>query len=130
VGVAVALVLTVGLPIVFSYLLFCDDGLWDRWRNRRPIATVEPIECLAANVRRLHNRLEDTENSPDGAGKGLKLGAIRAAYVDALATACQQLEVSPAPRGRRSDLVSQAEIYRVEAALRQRGLDVRERAAS
>jgi hypothetical protein len=130
VGVALALVLMIGFPIVFGYLLFCDDGLVERWRKRRPMATVEPIECLAADLRRLHTRLEDTENRPDGAGKGLKLRAIRAAYVDALATACQQLEVSPAPRGRRSDLVPQWEVYRVEAALRQRGLDVRERAAS
>jgi hypothetical protein len=130
VGVIVALVLMIGFPIVLGYLLFCDDGLLERWRNRRPMATVEPIECLAADLRRLHTRLEVTENSPDGAGKGLKLRAIRAAYVDALGMACEQLEVSPAPRGGRSDLVPQWEVYRVEAALRQRGLDVRERAAS
>ena len=37
-------------------------------------------------------------------------------------TACQRLEVSPLPPG---DHVPQAEIYRAEAGLRERGLDVR-----
>ena len=48
--------------------------------------------------------------------------ALRGAYLDALATACQRLEVGPRPGGDEAPL---AEIYRVEAALRQRGLDVR-----
>ncbi len=52
--------------------------------------------------------------------------ALRGAYLETLAAACQRLEVSPPPRG---DQVPQAEIYRVEAALRQRGLDVMRAAA-
>ena len=48
--------------------------------------------------------------------------ALRGAYADALSLACRRLDVSP-PRG--GDRAPQAEIYRVEAALRQRGLDVR-----
>jgi hypothetical protein len=60
------------------------------------------------------------------------VGALRGAYLDALGTACRRLEVSP-PAVRGSSLgpvtADQAEIYRVEAALRQRGLDVREPAA-
>ena len=56
----------------------------------------------------------------------MRLKALRGAYVDALSTACQRLEVSPPGGGDRAPLT---EIYRVEAALRQRGLDVRETAA-
>ena len=52
--------------------------------------------------------------------------ALRGAYLDALSAACQRLDVSPPPGGDRAPL---AEIYRAEAALRQRGLDVREPAA-
>ena len=51
-----------------------------------------------------------------------------AAYLDALRTACQRLEVTPprvtGPPG--NPQASQAEIYRVESDLRRRGLDVRE----
>ena len=49
--------------------------------------------------------------------------ALRGAYVDALSAACRRLDLSP-PRG--GDRAPQAEIYRVEAALRQRGLEVRQ----
>ena len=52
--------------------------------------------------------------------------ALRGAYADALAAACRRLEVSPPPGGERAPL---AEIYRAEAALRERGLDVRQDAA-
>jgi hypothetical protein len=48
---------------------------------------------------------------------------LRGAYVDVLSVACERLEVSPPPGGERAPL---AEIYRAEAALRQRGLDVRQ----
>ena len=47
-------------------------------------------------------------------------------YSDLLRVACERLDVAPLPPG---DLVPQAEIYRAEAALRQRGLDVRETAS-
>jgi hypothetical protein len=63
--------------------------------------------------------------------KNLRLQALRGAYADALGAACQRLQVSPPlnaspPGGERA---RQAEIYRVEAELRQRGLDVREPAS-
>ena len=61
-----------------------------------------------------------------GHAKNLRLKALRGAYVDALTTACERLEVAPPAGGDRAPL---PEIYRVEAALRQRGLDVRETAA-
>jgi hypothetical protein len=104
-----------------------------RWRSRPP--AVEPIERLGASLRRLRAELEDLETRPGVPHKGLRLRALRAAYLDALATACTRLEVSPPiaapgtrPRGVGGP-VPLAEIYRVEAALRQRGLDVREVAA-
>ena len=45
--------------------------------------------------------------------KGVKLRALRGAYLDLLRVACERLEVAPLPPG---DLISQAEIYRAEAA--------------
>jgi hypothetical protein len=107
---------------------------WAGQRRSRPVV-VEPIERLAARLRRLRAQVEDLETRPDVPHKGLRLRALRAAYVDCLITACERLEVSPpvgsqgaAPPGP-ADRVPQAEIYRVEAALRQRGLDVRETAS-
>jgi hypothetical protein len=108
-----------------------------RWAGQRrsyPVV-VEPIERLAARLRRLRVQLEDLETRPDVPHKGLRLRALRAAYVDSLITACERLEIKPPvgsqgalPRGP-ADRVPQAEIYRVEAALRERGLDVRETAS-
>ena len=51
---------------------------------------------------------------------------MRGAYLDALRDACARLGVSPPPGG---DRARQADIYRAEAALRERGLDVRATAA-
>jgi Ser/Thr protein kinase RdoA (MazF antagonist) len=87
----------------------------------RPVP-VEPIERLGARLGRLHAELEDLENRSDVPVKGIRLRAVRGAYLDLLRTACERLEVSPPPPG---DHVPQAEIYRVEAGLRERGLDVR-----
>ncbi len=84
-----------------------------------------PLERLEADLRRLRAELEDTETRAGLTAKHHRVQALRGAYLDALTTACQRLEVTPPPGGERA---SQAEIYRVEAALRQRGLDVRETA--
>lgn len=107
---------------------------WAAGRRSRP-PVPEPIERLGASLRRLRTELEDLETRPGVPHKGLRLRALRAAYIDALAAACARLEVSPpndtggasppGPGGR----VPLTEIYRVEAALRQRGLDVREAAS-
>ena len=51
---------------------------------------------------------------------------MRSAYADVLADACPRMEISPPAAGQQT---KQADIYRIEAALRQRGLDVREPAA-
>jgi hypothetical protein len=104
-----------------------------RQRSRPPAA--EPMERLGASLRRLRAELEDLETRLDVPHKGQRLRALRAAYIDALATACARLEVSPpssmhgAPSRELNGRVPLAEIYRVEAALRQRGLDVRETAS-
>jgi hypothetical protein len=92
-----------------------------RYKARPP----EPIERLEADLRRLRAELEDTETRSGLTAKHHRVQALRGAYVDALSAACRRLDISP-PRG--GDRAPQAEIYRVEAALRQHGLDVREEA--
>ncbi len=84
-----------------------------------------PVERLAADLRRLRADLEDTETRDGLIAKYHRVQALRGAYLDVLSVACRQLDVTP-PSGDQAPL---AEIYRVEAALRQRGLDVRETAA-
>ncbi len=103
------------------------------WRGSRRLAEaryqpppVPPLERLEADLRRLRAELEDTESRSGLTAKNHRVRALRGAYVDALTDACQRLDVSPAAGGDRAPL---PEIYRVEAALRQRGLDVRETAA-
>jgi len=88
----------------------------------RPAAA--PIEKVAADLRRLRAQLEARENRPGLTGKGMRMGAVRTAYVQVLADACQRLEVPP-PRTGPHWHTPLAEIYRVEAQLRERGLDVR-----
>jgi hypothetical protein len=136
VGLAVEFIVVVLLPTAlgFGALGAVRVLRWaGQWRSR-PVV-VEPIERLTARLRRLRVQLEDLETRPDVAHKGLRLRALRAAYVDCLIMACARLEVRP-PSGSRggpprgpADRVPQAEIYRVEAALRERGLDVRETAS-
>jgi hypothetical protein len=128
----VLLVLVILLPTAAGYALLASMGAWRRladlryrrrYRNR---PTVPPIERLAADLRRLRSRLDATETQSGLAGKQARLTALRGAYLDALRDACTRLEVTPPPGGLRA---SQAEIYRAEAGLRERGLDVREPAA-
>jgi hypothetical protein len=95
-----------------------------RAEQRRPAGGTVPIEKVAADLRRLRAQLEARENRPGLAGKGMRMGAVRTAYVQVLAEACQRLDVSP-PRNGPHWHTPLAEIYRVEAQLRERGLDVR-----
>jgi hypothetical protein len=83
----------------------------------------QPVERLQADLRRLRAELEDTETRSGLTAKHHRVQALRGAYLDTLAAACQRLDVSPPSGG---DRAAQAEIYRVEAALRLRGLDVRQ----
>ena len=128
------LLVAIALPIAAIYSLI-GGGRLVRWvseswipERRSRGASPEPVDRLGANLVRLRAQLEAMETRTDLPAKNLRLRALRAAYVDALNDACQRLDVTP-PAGAASTRpgeVRQAEIYRVEAALRQRGLDVRE----
>jgi hypothetical protein len=124
VSTVVELIVAILLPTAAGFaLLGAARALrWAGARRLRAPAPV-PIDRLGADLRRLRAQLEETETRSDLPAKELRLRALRSAYLDTLTAACQRLEISPPPAGRR---VSQAEIYRLEAALRQRGLDVRQ----
>jgi hypothetical protein len=125
-------------PVLAYFLLFAlptavGFALIGAWRAARWLAEAryrarfralppEPIERLQADLRRLRAELEDTETRSGLTAKHHRVQAVRGAYLDALGAACRRLDISP-PRG--GDRASQAEIYRVEAALRQGGLEVR-----
>jgi hypothetical protein len=119
---------------VFAFVLmpvavYALIGAWRgaRWlsESRYKAPPPKPVERLTADLRRLRAELEDTETRAGLTAKHHRVQALRGAYIDALTAACQRLEVTPPAGG---DRAPQAEIYRVEAALRQRGLDVRETA--
>jgi hypothetical protein len=123
---ALELVAVIIFPTAAAYAVIGGFRVF-RWyserRYRNSPVTTEPIERLGANLRRLRAELEAVENNKMGTpAKNLRLRALRAAYIDALCSACQRLEVSHPP----AVGASQAEIYRVESALRERGLDVRQ----
>jgi hypothetical protein len=124
VGPALELVAVIIFPTAAAYALIGGVRAF-RWyserRYRNRPVTTEPIERLGANLRRLRAELEAVENKMGTPAKNLRLRALRAAYIDALCSACQRLEVSQPPAAG----ASQAEIYRVESTLRERGLDVR-----
>jgi hypothetical protein len=118
------------LPVAVVYSLIGGARLlkWISEQRSRPL-TDEPIERVHANLVRLRAQLEATETRSDLPAKNLRVRALRAAYVDALTDACQRLDVSPpADTQARPESVRQSDIYRMEAALRERGLDVRETA--
>jgi hypothetical protein len=121
-------VVAVLLPTAIGYGVIAGIRTF-RWLSARRSAarfyshaTVEPIERLAARLRRLRVELDTVETSMDMQAKQTRLRALRGAYLDTLASACERLEASPPPRG---DHVPRDEIYRAEAELRERGLDVR-----
>ena len=122
-----AYLLLFALPTAVGFALI---GAWRtarwvaeaRYRARFQALPPEPIERLEADLRRLRAELEDTETRSGLTAKHHRVQAVRGAYLDALAAACRRLDIHP-PRG--GDRASQAEIYRVEAALRQGGLEVR-----
>ncbi len=119
------LVFALPTAVGFAIVGACRAARWlgeARRKARFQALPPEPIERLAADLRRLRAELEDTETRSGLTAKHHRVQALRGAYVDALSAACQRLDVSPPSGG---DRAPQAEIYRVEAALRQRGLDVR-----
>ena len=116
------------LPIAAVYSLI-GGGRLVKWiaeqQTRAP--APQPIERVRANLVRLRAQLEAMETRSDLPAKNLRLRALRAAYVDALRDACGRLDVSPPPSAQaHPEGVSQSDIYRMEAALRERGIDVRE----
>ena len=126
----VDLILVLALMPVTGYALI---GAWRgaQWlgeARRRPPAPV-PVERLAADLRRLRAELADTETRDGLTAKHHRVRALRAAYQDTLSAACERLGVEPPGVRGAGDGAPLAEIYRVEAGLRERGLDVREPAA-
>ena len=129
-GSVVLWVLVILLPsVAFGAVLALLRGFrraGDVARQRRADrAPAEPLIQVEARLRRLRAELEAMENQPGGMAKQHKIVAVRGAYLDCLNSACQRFAVSPPAGG---DRARQAEIYRVEAALRQHGVDVREAA--
>ena len=126
----VELGLVVMIPTAAGYgLIFSVRGIrWatERWPRPRP-PEPEPIDRLTATLRRLRAELETLETRTGVPNKHVRLRALRGAYLDVLGTACQQLAVSPPRTG--AQPFDQADIYRVESQLRERGVDVREPAA-
>jgi hypothetical protein len=130
VSTVVEFLFAIALPTVAVFALI---GAWRaagwlgeaRSRARFKALPPEPVERLEADLRRLRAELEDTETRSSLTAKHHRVQALRGAYVDVLSSACRRLDITP-PRG--GDRAAQAEIYRVEAALRQHGLEVRREA--
>ena len=127
-----ALVAVVFLPTAIGYGVIgaFRAARWaENWRQSRMAPPEpEPIERLTSTLRRLRTELEDMETRTGVPNKHVRVEALRGAYLDVLGAACRRLEVSP-PRvtgAPGNPQASQADIYRVESELRQRGLDVRE----
>ncbi len=122
-----SLAIVILLPTAAGYVILgAVRGCRFLARARRvPAPAAEPIERLGASLRRLRTELELTETRQGLLAKNHRVQALRGAYIDTLGAACKQLEVPSPACGDRASL---AEIYRAEAALRQRGLDVRETA--
>jgi hypothetical protein len=117
------------LPTLAGIALLGAIGLWGdsirriRLRRWRTTPGIPPLERVAADLRRLHAELTRMENTPDPSpGRSVRLLAVRGAYRDSLLIACRALEV-PVNRGDLSRAPA-AEIFRLEAELLDRGLDV------
>jgi hypothetical protein len=116
---AIVLPTAAGFALIYAYRAIKWLG---EARHKHKAPPAEPMGRLEADLRRLRAELEDTETRTGLTAKQHRVRAVRGAYLDALTAACQRLQVTPPSGGDHAPL---AEIYRVEAALRQRGLDVR-----
>ena len=109
---------------VYALIVGVRAARWVAEARRKPPPPV-PVDRLAANLRRLRAELDETETSAELTAKRFHVRSVRGAYLDTLGEACRRLDVAPPP----GDRASQADIYRTEAALAARGLDVRNRIA-
>jgi hypothetical protein len=116
------LALPVVLPRLSRWVRSECEQIAEQRRTVRP--SLVPIERVGADLRRLRAQLEARENRPGATGKGLKMRAVRTAYLQVLTDACRRLDVRPPEQRGQLDF-PMAEIYRVEVELRRRGLDVR-----
>jgi hypothetical protein len=119
--VAYLVIALAGMPAAGCALAGGWRASWWLEERLRKAPPAESQAELAARLRRLRAELEDTETRAGLTAKHHRVEAIRAAYLDVLTTACRRLDVSPPPGGARATL---ADVYRAEAALRQRGLPV------
>lgn len=127
-GTALLLLTAVLLPSAVGFAAVVV-ARWRRWAAARggPARGTQaavPVERLAADLRRLHDQLERTENAVGLPAKQLRCRAVRGAYVDVLSGACTRFGERPPSRSG-SALQQRAEIYRAEASLRGHGVDVR-----
>jgi hypothetical protein len=121
-------VLILLIPTLVGAALLWGVRLWGivarRIRARRATAAPMPLERLAANLRRLRQQVARVEDAADSKpGRGVRVRALRTAYGDSLLSACRALDVPDAPTD--PTRLTTSETYRLEAALRDRGLDVR-----
>lgn len=125
-ALALLLLLMLCLPFLVRSGWRFAQKQWEQIEAQRQPAgpAGHSIERVTADLRRLRQQLENRENRPGITGKGLKMAAVRRAYVEVLNIACRQLEVRP-PQQLGQLETPLAEIYRVESELRTRGLDVR-----
>ena len=115
-------VLVVLLPTIAGYaVLLAIRGYRRVAESRRLPPPPEPVERLVTRLRKLRLELETTESTHGRPARLHHLRAVRGAYLDLLRTTCGRFDVSPPPGG---DRARQADIYRAEAALRERGVDV------
>lgn len=123
-GTVLELAVAIALPTAIGYALVLITRSRGWLAARRPPSPEHPIERLGSDLRRLHDQVDVVENAVGLPGKNVRRTAVRAAYVDALSCACRQLGVPP-PVAADNHAMPITEIYRAEAALRSRGLDVR-----
>lgn len=124
--VAYLVIVLAGMPAAGCAVVGGWRAFWWLEERLRKAPPAESLAELAASLGRLRAELEDTETRAGLTAKHHRVEAIRAAYLDVLTVACRRLDVAPPAGGARATL---ADIYRAEAALRQRGLPVDEKAA-
>ena len=100
---------------------------WWRRTHRRTVEPLgPPIEDIAANLRRLRGWLDRYDDPMPIPGKATKVAAASSAYDRVLCDACRALEVAQS-LAETSGIEREAERLRIEAALQDAGLVLRNR---